>query len=555
MDIKDIILRIEKFFGSLKFAVFIISIFVVFLIYGTFMESYHGTEYANRLIYKSTPFMFIQALMFLSIFTATLLRLPPKKMLYGFYTIHLGLLLLFAGSFITFYAGVDGNLTLPPNTPQSEIMLPDDILKIQISENEVDVKEIIFPLPFWSGENVLDQTYEYITLKNFLPFADNKLHWTSFSKTDSDVQHGSVYSLFNDNVTEEITFSLHPEAEFETTKQLGPLNIHYLPKSLFSCFDTENVTGLIIWNAVKGSCATPKDKTVKVSKNSDGRISLKIKHLNEVLTFFPELSPLPTNEKKQIIQDSPLRVFSKKLFEKSPHLFLFGNGVAFFDKDSKKWLKHELAPKSQVELPWMGLQIKLEEHYEDHFPQYIPKYVVPVHDNGKIIFGNTKALKVSVRGEEYWITEDKPLGLMIEGKKHIFELAKKTIKLPYEMNLQRFKMDKDPGTNSPASYESFVGIFDKEGRKGPYHVFMNNPYKRDGFTFYQASYFETKSGYGSVLSVNYDPGRPVKYFGSILLVLGCIWHFLLRRKKGTKFFSSSLSQSRVVDPNLGEQNA
>ena len=64
---------------------------------------------------------------------------------------------------------------------------------------------------------------------------------------------------------------------------------------------------------------------------------------------------------------------------------------------------------------------------------------------------------------------------------------------------------------------------------------MNNPLKYDGLTFYQASYFEAaKDTYGSVLSVNLDPGRPIKYLGSLLLVLGAIWHFYLRRKKTKK---------------------
>ena len=87
--------KVELFFGNLKFAVVIILLFAVSLGYGTFMESYHGTEYANRLIYKSYWFMGIQLGMFLSILSATLIRLPMKKHLYGFYVIHAGLITLF----------------------------------------------------------------------------------------------------------------------------------------------------------------------------------------------------------------------------------------------------------------------------------------------------------------------------------------------------------------------------------------------------------------------------------------------------------------------------
>jgi hypothetical protein len=136
--------KTEKMLGHVKFAVSIIAIFAIYLTYGTFMESYHGTDYANRLVYKSWPFMGVQFLMFLSILVATLQRLPMKKHLYGFYVIHLGLITLFLGSFITYQAGVDGNLTLAPNTPASEVMLNTDQLKLQFTQ---DQKELTLELP------------------------------------------------------------------------------------------------------------------------------------------------------------------------------------------------------------------------------------------------------------------------------------------------------------------------------------------------------------------------------------------------------------------------
>ena len=79
--------KIEKKIGTLKFAVIIISLFSIFMIVGTFIESYYGTDFANRIIYKRWPFMLIQLSIFLSIFFAAMLRLPPKKRLYGFYRV------------------------------------------------------------------------------------------------------------------------------------------------------------------------------------------------------------------------------------------------------------------------------------------------------------------------------------------------------------------------------------------------------------------------------------------------------------------------------------
>ena len=151
--------------------------------------------------------------------------------------------------------------------------------------------------------------------------------------------------------------------------------------------------------------------------------------------------------------------------------------------------------------------------------------------NSKLIKGQNKALQLELKGKKYWIRSDKSITLKSFSTHLKIELQKDSLQLPYELSLTKFKMDKDPGTNSPASYESFVQLFSTEGPKD-FHIYMNNPLKYDGLTFYQASYFEVgPSQYGSVLSVNYDPGRPIKYLGSLLLVLGAIWHFYLRRKK------------------------
>ena len=109
--------------------------------------------------------------------------------------------------------------------------------------------------------------------------------------------------------------------------------------------------------------------------------------------------------------------------------------------------------------------------------------------------------------------------------------------VPFQINLERFNMGTDPGTQNPASYESYVNVFDGKDSINQ-KVFMNNPLDWDQFTFYQASYFPLEGGfYGSVFSVNYDPGRFLKYLGSLLLVLGSTWHFYLRKRKWSWFRS------------------
>lgn len=523
--------KVELFFGNLKFAVVIILLFAVALAYGTFMESYHGTEYANRLIYKSLWFMGIQFGMFLSILFATLIRLPPKKHLYGFYVIHAGLIIIFLGSYVTYHSGVDGTLTLTPNLPARQVQINEDEFKIQFPSKG---KEVTVSLPYSAFEKNLGYEYEGITLNKMLPFAENKQSWVQ-AKVEDPTQTSTRYRLYNDNFGEFITLSLHPLSDFNNTQQLGPLNVHYMPGTLSECFAKNTPDGFIVWNGETSGCMTPEQSQIKRKKNITGREVVEVSFEGQVIRFLPEMSPLPLDDKMELNESSPYRIFSKGLFEKGAHLFLFGEKLAFFDKDKKKWEAHDLKTGAEAELPWMGFKIKNLEHKVDAYPTMIPQYVKPVQDNGQVISGNLKAVEVEIDGQKFWVTSNDPVAYNKNGERITFHLVKRSLLLPYEIVLDQFKMDTDPGTSNPASYESFVTLFKGNEGSEKHRVYMNNPLKYQNFTFYQASYFQTNEGpYGSVLSVNFDPGRFWKYLGSLLLVLGSVWHYVLRKKKMTK---------------------
>lgn len=138
---------------------------------------------------------------------------------------------------------------------------------------------------------------------------------------------------------------------------------------------------------------------------------------------------------------------------------------------------------------------------------------------------------------QVWVDDRKPVGIQTgKGESFQFLLGAKILQLPFEIELENFKMATNPGTMDPASYESFVKVKSGDSTSQE-HVFMNNPLKKEGFTFYQASYFQLEKGqgYGSIFSVNRDPGRLIKYLGSLLLVSGATIHFAIRsrRKKRT----------------------
>ncbi len=524
--------KLERTIGGLKFAVVIVLIFTVFMIAGTFIESYYGTDFANRAVYKTTPFMLVQFFMMLSIIFAAFLRLPPKKRLYGFYTIHTGLVIIGMGSFITYVAGVDGSITLAPNSPNQTVVLNRDVLKIIYPEEGKQVTQF---LPNAAFKTTINETYDGFSFNDYYPFAEPEFSWQEpIGKYPAEAfYHSSTYFLKNAFATQEFTLSLHPEAtEFESTMTMGPLSVSYLPYGMAPCFAKNNPTKLILWNGTTHTCTTPEDNKVKINTTSEGKRFLVIEENGELLTYFPDVSPFPLDQNMQIKKGSESRVFSKKIFEEKPHLFLFGKALAFYNKEEKVWVTNQLNELGKAEiLPWMGSEITLMKHVDDKVPTNSPTPVVPIQQNGQLVKGNIRALSLVADGKKYWITNSAPLSLNVGGKRVNFYVTKETLTMPFELVLTKFKMDKDPGTNNPASYESFVRLFTNSGSEN-HHIYMNHPLKFSGFTFYQASYGQDASGnYQSTLSVNVDQGRPLKYLGSLMLVFGSWWHFTLNRKK------------------------
>ena len=525
--------KVERFLGSLKFAVIIILLFSLAMIAGTFLESYYGTDFANRTVYKTTFFMLIQFGMLMSIVFAAFLRLPPKKRLYGFYVIHSGLIIIGIGSVLTYIAGVDGSMHLPPNEPTRSVMLSKDILKITYPD---EGKQVSTELPYSAFATTIDDTYDSIRILEFLPFAKGVFLWGDpINQYTHDAPiHTSKYFFKNPFAEQEVLLTLHPEAgnEFQSTLTMGPLTFNYLPKRIVGCFEQSNPSGLFIWNVETAECFTPEERKIPVNITNSSNRFIAFKLEDKIITFFPDFSPFPVDAQFQVDQKSKIRIFSKKIFEDKPNLFLFGDKVSFFSKEDKKWIVSTAVLKGKpVSLPWMNAEISLLEHEEKLLPFNLPTATIPIQKNGNLIHGDIRAVRLEIMGKEYWVTNYSPLSLLINNKKVILEVTKESLTLPFEIALTEFKMDKDPGTNNPASYESFIKLF-SNGEMSKHHVFMNNPLKFSGYTFYQASYSQDNAGnYSSTLAVNVDQGRPLKYLGSLMLVLGAIWHYYLNKKK------------------------
>ncbi len=143
---------------------------------------------------------------------------------------------------------------------------------------------------------------------------------------------------------------------------------------------------------------------------------------------------------------------------------------------------------------------------------------------------NGKSSEVYVYGSKGML--GRPQSLNFDGTAVAISYGAKEITVPFDIKLNKFIMDKYPGTNSASSYASEVTLVDqRNNEKIDYRIFMNNILDYDGYRFFQSSFDRDEKG--TYLSVNHDFwGTWISYIGYILLTLGM---FLTFFSKNTRF--------------------
>ncbi len=102
--------------------------------------------------------------------------------------------------------------------------------------------------------------------------------------------------------------------------------------------------------------------------------------------------------------------------------------------------------------------------------------------------------------------------------------------LGYSIELQDFTRRANPGGLGDAAFSSTVRLVDPAaGVDEPRKVSMNEPLVHGRFRLYQSSFQEPTHGREvSVLTAAYDPGRVLKYSGSLLICAGIFSMFYMR---------------------------
>lgn len=241
-----------------------------------------------------------------------------------------------------------------------------------------------------------------------------------------------------------------------------------------------------------------------------------------------------------LVQRNPTHVVSIDLGPLRVHLGtipLAGTGVneIYMKVDGNKiryalFSKDQIDPKKEgtieegqsVPTGWMGLELRIlrylskaEEKWKVE-PRAVPTPLT------------TEAVEVEFQGKaKHWMLVNDTVKFFADDAAFFVSYGNRRFDIGFPIFLNQFHMEKYQGTSRAMSYRSVVSIKDLGERE----ISMNEPLKHNGLTIYQASFQDGPMGQpvASVFSINKDPGRWLKYLGSLIMTLGIIFLFYFKR--------------------------
>jgi hypothetical protein len=178
--------------------------------------------------------------------------------------------------------------------------------------------------------------------------------------------------------------------------------------------------------------------------------------------------------------------------------------------------------------PWMGMTVSVDRLLL-HGKAQRTVTPAPVPDRDELQMPAVKVHLESPKGRaaSEWLLWTETESLSFFGHEVRIGYRSPELAVPFRVTLLRFNSDKYPGSNMPATYESFVRVDDPVGGSSEHHISMNHPLHYRGYIFFQASFVEGQPMM-SIFSVARAPGLPLVYLGVSLIASGVAWMFYLK---------------------------
>ncbi|WP_413584437.1 cytochrome c biogenesis protein ResB [Bdellovibrio sp. HCB274] len=204
-----------------------------------------------------------------------------------------------------------------------------------------------------------------------------------------------------------------------------------------------------------------------------------------------------------------------------------GAQYAFYRENEKDpAIKGDIAEGEKVTTPWMGLEFRMLRY----FPKAEVKWDLEKLDHPTP--QSVAALKVRQGGYENWLFLNDYLKIFTDKHVYLLSYRNRQVDLGFPLELKEFRKSQYPGSTKAMAYESSVSYGD--GKE--VLISMNEPLQHEGFSIYQAGFDQlpNSSQFVSILSVNKDPGRVLKYLGSLIMSIGILLLFYFRKQYSRK---------------------
>ncbi|OGX06853.1 MAG: hypothetical protein A3G87_01490 [Omnitrophica bacterium RIFCSPLOWO2_12_FULL_50_11] len=560
-----------KFFGSLRLAVFLIVVLGISFAVGTVIESNHGADAAQVLVYRTRWMTVLLFLLALNLFASALDRIPWKKKHVGFLTTHLGIILMLAGALVTQAFGIEGQVQVQEGSTESRMTLAEPLLHVIGVDSGrrwiVPIKPHVFP---WAGKEKLHT--EFASPFRLYLLRDYPKAKRSESIHETENGDPALHVSLNGEMASVSEWLLldHPE---KSSISLGPAAIRFTkepieireekPSSEWGALKFDFESGLSLDIPLDSKSAgksfalldTPfqvavhrifKDAVVSgnelVEHSSEWRnpavqITLEGKGLSERHTIFAKFPEFPTLHGLDPSEAHVRIAYQVPQFasasEKNEVRFIFQQGEMplYQVKRGTELKSGKVELEKEVETGWMDFKFVVTSYYPH---AQIEETYDPLPNTSE----HAEALpivEVEFQQEEaaksIWLPQGEMAHLRLSDFDYHVLYGLGTRPLGFQVELKDFIMDKDPGTDRPASFKSEVVLKDPmKGIEREHLIQMNEPLKHRGFKLYQSAYHvEPGRPDISIFTAARDPGNPLKYTGAIVMVLGILMLFYTKQ--------------------------
>lgn len=539
-----------RFLASLKLSVLLLAIFAIAIGKATFIENRLGADGARDLVYNARWFEIVLGLLILNLALTLFARAPYKPRQWGSVVVHVAVIWILVAAAITRYMGFEG--VMPIREGATVDYMFSRATQVQL---EIDGDNAAFPVRLYrAGPTGIARTVEADGARWRVSVDEYWPHYAERLQAADSGPAGLRLALSRDEGVEDL-FLLEDERRavdgLAMLYRNGPLpeSTGAAPWGRVRVHVGDETTSFNVPDAVPASFSAGDWRFTVTEFQADFRVGGDTDYtrtLNNPMIRLEVVTPDGrTGEKILFAYHPDFSMGHSGAEEDFPGLdvlYQLERGVSFGRATDGALVARASMPLVSVTMEGGAEPVELPAG--ETFPVAIetiyrsqsggPALLVrEAMDHVRALPGSSDddrapaAARISVTGPDgasaqavVVQNDDRGETVTLGDRQAVLRLGAVVVDLPYSLHLDDFLLLTYPGSRNPASYESHVRLYDPEqGIDGrPVRIYMNHPLTHRGFKHFQSSYDPDEKG--TVLSVNYDPGKVPTYLGYGLLTLG-----------------------------------